>query len=181
MLAAMRARTCAAFGTTAPYPPECRSVWPVWMINSTAASPLKEIQSAPVSPSYMPPSQDMTTSAVNSSFMAPTAAGALGLPISSSPSQRKVRLIGGAQVGLVAASPDGRIEWIRKPFGERVDRLHVIVAVNEDRRCPRRRVPLAVDEWMPRRFDEAHFGDSDRAHSLGYPIGADSHISGMVR
>ena len=57
-----------------------------------------------------------------------------------------------ARVDLAVA--DGRLERRRLPEVERIDRLHVVVAVEEDRRRARRAEPVAVDDRIARRLDQ---------------------------
>ena len=45
-------------------------------------------------------------------------------------------LVVGGATRVDLAVPDGCLEWRRHPFVDRIDRLHVVVAVEEDRRLP---------------------------------------------
>ena len=61
---------------------------------------------------------------------------------------------GAARVDLAVAHR--RLERRAGPQIDRIDRLHVVVAVEEDRRLARRVQPVAVDDRIARRVDEPH-------------------------
>ena len=72
-----------------------------------------------------------------------------------------------ARVDLAVA--DRRLERRRLPQLERIDRLHVVVAVEEDRRRAWRAQPVAVDDRIARRVDQADVLQSDPPHLVGAP------------
>jgi hypothetical protein len=117
-------------------------------------------------------SEMTTTSAASSSRCALTKSSRFSEPTSSSPSSTIFMLTGRrpfcAQVRLdrlevhehlplVVGRParvdlavaDGRLEGRRLPQLERIDRLHVVVAVEEDGRRTLGAEPLGVDDGMP--------------------------------
>ena len=85
---------------------------------------------------------------------------------------------GAARVDLAVAH--GRLERRRLPQIERVDRLHVVVAVEENRRRARRAEPVAVDDRIARRVDEPDVLQADAAHLVGAPFGAPLHVGRVL-
>ena len=77
---------------------------------------------------------------------------------------------GAARVDLAVA--DRRLERRRFPQIERIDRLHVVVAVEQDRRRARRMEPVAVDDRIAGRLDQPDVLESDARHLVGGPLGA---------
>ena len=73
-------------------------------------------------------------------------------------------LVVGRAAGVDLAVADRRLERRRLPQVERIDRLHVVVAVEEDRRRARRAQPVAVDDRIARRLDQPHVLQSDAPH-----------------
>ena len=83
-----------------------------------------------------------------------------------------------ARVDLAVA--DRRLEGRRLPQVERIDRLHVVVPVKQNRRRLRRAEPVAVDDRIARRLDEADVLQADAAHLVGAPLGAALHVAGVL-
>ena len=75
-----------------------------------------------------------------------------------------------ARVDLAVAHR--RLERRRLPQVERIDRLHVVVAVEEDRRRAGGAEPVAVDDREARRLDQPNVLQPDAPHLLGGPLGA---------
>ena len=84
-----------------------------------------------------------------------------------------------ARVNLAVA--DGRLERRRLPEVERIDRLHVVVAVEEDRRRARRAKPVAVHDREARRLDQPDILQADAPHLLRRPLGATLHVVLVLR
>ena len=84
-----------------------------------------------------------------------------------------------ARVDLAVA--DRRLERRRHPEIQRIDRLHVVVAVEQDRRRVRRAEPVAVDDRIARRVDETDVLQADAAHLVGAPLGAALHVGRHAR
>ena len=63
---------------------------------------------------------------------------------------------------------------------ERIDRLHVVVAVEEDRRRAGRAQPVAVDDGIARRLDQPDVLQADAAHLVAAPLGAAAHVAGVL-
>ena len=84
-----------------------------------------------------------------------------------------------ARVDLAVA--DGRLEGRRFPQLQRIDGLHVVMPVEEDRRRAFRAQPVAVDDRIARGIDEAHVLQPDAAHLFGAPIGAAFDVGGVLR
>ena len=144
-----------------------------------------------------------TTSASSSSLCALTKLSRFAEPTSSSPSRMtsdvdrqlavllQVRLDGlevhedlalvvgrAARVDLAVAH--GGFERRRLPQLDRIDRLHVVVAVEEDRRRPFGAQPVAVDDGKAGRLDQPHVLHADAPHLVGRPLGAALHVAGML-
>ena len=84
-----------------------------------------------------------------------------------------------ARVDLAVA--DGRFKRRRLPQLDRIDRLDVVVAVEEDRRRTFGAQPVAVDDGVAGRFDEPDVVEADAAHLLGRPLGAAPDVAGVLR
>src|SRR5438477_909349 len=74
-----------------------------------------------------------------------------------------------------------RAERIAQPALEGIGRLHVVMAVDEDRRRFRRAEPLAVDDRVPRRRDRADFDGAGLAQLRGDPVRCACHVVTMPR
>ena len=146
---------------------------------------------APRSRSHMPVSQTSATSARSSSTFALRKGTRLGLPDSSSPSNRIDTLAGsdagdrlpgpagldeGHQLSLVVGGAagddplravdrfDARLERRRLPLGQRVDRLDVVVTVEEDMRSARREPGRGRRPW------DGPWSGGPRRRSRGRPV-----------
>ena len=84
-----------------------------------------------------------------------------------------------ARVDLAVA--DGGLKRRRLPELDGIDRLDVVVAVEEDRRRAFGAEPVAIDDGVAGRFEEPDIGQADAAHLVGRPFGAAAHIAGMLR
>ncbi len=84
-----------------------------------------------------------------------------------------------ARVDLAVA--DRGLERRRFPQVHRIDRLHVVVAVEEDGRRAFRAQPVAVDDRIAWRVDQAHVAEADAAHLVGGPLGAAADVGGVLR
>ena len=81
-------------------------------------------------------------------------------------------LVVGRAAGQHAAVDDDRLERRRGPQVERVDRLDVVVAVDEDRRGALGVEPVAVDDRVAARLGDLDVLDPGRARSVaGQPLG----------
>ena len=85
---------------------------------------------------------------------------------------------GAARVDLAVA--DRRLERRRLPQLQRIDRLHVVVAVEQDRRRAGRAEPVAVDDRVARRVDQPDVLQADPPHLVGAPLGAALDVAGML-
>ena len=83
-----------------------------------------------------------------------------------------------ARVELAVA--DRRLERRRRPQVERIDRLHVVVAVEEDGRRTRRAQPFAVDDRVAGRLLDAGVLQADAGHLVAGPLGAAAHVGRMA-
>ena len=80
-------------------------------------------------------------------------------------------VVGGpARVDLAVAH--GRLERRGVPELQRIDRLHVVVAVEEDGRRAFGAEPVAVDDGIAGRLDQPHVLHPDPPHLVGGPLGA---------
>ena len=145
-----------------------------------------------------------TTSAARSSLWALMKSSRLAEPTSSSPSRMTLHVhrqpavllqvrfdrlevhedlalvVGGAaRVDLAVA--DRRLERRRLPQLERIDRLHVVVAVEQDRRRALGAEPVAVDDGIARRLDQPDVLQADAAHLVGGPLGAAPDVGRVLR
>ena len=92
-------------------------------------------------------------------------------------------LVVGGAAGVQLGSPlDGRLERRVRPQLQRVDRLHVVVAVDERDRRVRRR-PTATRRRPPgaRRRPDLDGGEPGRRKRLGQPLGAAPHVRRVRR
>ena len=83
-----------------------------------------------------------------------------------------------ARVDLAVAHR--RLERRRRPEIQRIDRLHVVVAVEEDRRLPRCVEPVAVDHRMAGRVDQLHVAHPGAGERVGRPLRRAPHVGGML-
>ena len=145
-----------------------------------------------------------TTSAARSCLWLRTKSSRWTLPTSSSPSMKNLMLTGRLPAFLMYASIGldvhehlalvvGRaarvdlavanrgLERRRGPEIERIDRLHVVVAVEEDRRLAWSAEPVAVDDriaWRVDQRDVLHAGGTKR---VGGPLGRAPHVGRVLR
>ena len=80
-----------------------------------------------------------------------------------------------------AATPEpsvahGRLEGGRDPLAERVDRLHVVVAVHEQRGLSRRAEPLGENGGMPGRGPHLDAAGAQTSHLRREVVGASPHV-----
>ena len=79
-----------------------------------------------------------------------------------------------------AAVAFGRLEWCRVPLLGRTGWLHVVMRIQQHRRCPRRSLHLAVYRGVcPLDLEEANPGHSGVAHDIGDGFGATPHLGGI--
>ena len=83
------------------------------------------------------------------------AAGLLQVRLDGLDVHEHLALVVGRAARIDLAVAHGRFERRRRPQVDRVDRLHVVVAVEENRRLAGRVEPVAVDDRVSRRLDEA--------------------------
>ncbi|MEJ7666445.1 MAG: hypothetical protein WKG07_46485 [Hymenobacter sp.] len=84
-----------------------------------------------------------------------------------------------ARVDLAVANR--RLERRGRPQVKRIDRLHIVVAVEQDGRRARRSEPLAIDDRMPRCFLEARILESDALEFFGGPFGCLADVTFVFR
>jgi hypothetical protein len=89
-------------------------------------------------------------------------------------------LVIGRPAGVDLAVAHGRLERRRRPQVHRIHRLHVVVAVEEDRRPPRRAEPVAVDDRVSRRVEQGNVLQPGAAQRLGGPLGRPPYIRRML-
>ena len=89
-------------------------------------------------------------------------------------------LVVGRSAGVDLAVADRRLEGRRLPQVERIDRLHVVVAVEQNRRRALGAEPVAVDDRVARRVDEPDVLHADAAHLVGAPFGAALDVGGVL-
>ena len=90
-------------------------------------------------------------------------------------------LVVGRAARVDFAVADGRLEGRGFPQLDRVDRLHVVVAVEEDGRRARRAQPVAVDDREAGRVDQLDVLQPDAAHLLRRPVRAALHVGRVLR
>ena len=90
-------------------------------------------------------------------------------------------LVVGRTASVKLTLSNGRLERRGLPQLDRIDRLHVVVAVKENRRSARRVQPLAVDDGVARCLDDAHVLEADSTHVIRAPLGRPAHVSLMLR
>ena len=89
-------------------------------------------------------------------------------------------VVGGpARVDLAIAHR--RFEGRRLPEIQRIDRLHVVVTVEEDGRRSLGAEPVAVDHRIPGRLDQPDVLHADPPHLVGGPLGTAAHICLVLR
>ena len=148
-------------------------------------------------------SEITTTSAASFSLLARTKSSRCTLPTSSSPSMKNLMLSGsappllqvrldrldvhehlalvvGGAAGVDLAVADGGLEGRAGPQVHRIDRLHVVVAVEEDRRLARRVQPVAVDHGVARRLNQLDVLQSRGAQRVGRPLRRLAHVLGVL-
>jgi hypothetical protein len=86
---------------------------------------------------------------------------------------------GAARVDLTVAH--GCLEGWGGPQVDRVDRLHVVVPVEQDRRLAWRVEPVAVDNRVPGCLDEPDILHAHLAQRIGSPLGGPSNIVAVSR
>ena len=86
---------------------------------------------------------------------------------------------GAARVDLAVA--DRRLERRRLPEIQRIDRLHVVVAVEQNRRRTRRAEPVAVHHRIAGRLDQPDVLQADAPHLVGAPVGAALDVGARAR
>jgi len=64
---------------------------------------------------------------------------------------------------------------------QRVNWLHIVVTINQNRGGTRRRMPLAEYDRVTRCFHNAYFGHADRLHPGQNPLSTAAYISGIFR
>ena len=84
-----------------------------------------------------------------------------------------------ARVNLAVA--DGGLKGRRLPQLDRIDRLHVVVAVEKHRRCAFGAKPVAIDDGIARRLDQADVGQANAAHFVGGPLRTAPHIARVLQ
>jgi hypothetical protein len=86
----------------------------------------------------------------------------------------------GVQLGAVRALDDGRLEGRVHPKFGRVDRLHVVVPVDEgDRRVRVGAGPLGEDSRRARRLPDLHGREADTLQRAGQPGRAGDDVAGV--
>ncbi len=73
-----------------------------------------------------------------------------------------------------------RFEWRRFPELERIDGLHVVVAIKQNGRRAGGTEPVAVHNRVARRIDQPDVLETDAPHLVGAPLGAPLHIRRML-
>ena len=76
---------------------------------------------------------------------------------------------------------DDRLEGRRLPLVERVDRLDVVVAVDEDRGRPLRVEPVGVDDGVPAGLRDLHVLEAGRGQLSREPLGRPPTVGGVGR
>ena len=94
---------------------------------------------------------------------------------------RDVALVVARPAGEHPAVDDDRIERRRRPLVDRIGRLDVVVAVDDDRRRPGRMEPVGVDDGVAAGRRGLGVVHSDRAESLGQPVGRALAVGGVDR
>ena len=148
-------------------------------------------------------SEITATSAAKASRYRSTAASKFGEPISSSPSTTTFRLIGKrsarAQVRVDRREMHEHLSLVvhrtaaenlsvahrslerrTVPQLDRIDRLHVVVAVHEQRRLSRRLHPLAVCQRIAGGFEHAR-AQADLVHAVDQMLAAAPDVAVVIR
>ena len=89
-------------------------------------------------------------------------------------------LVVGRPARVDRALADGGLEGRRLPQVQRIDRLHVVVPVEQHRRRAGRAEPLAVHDRMSGRLVERDVVQADALQFVDAPLGAAAHV-GRVR
>ncbi len=84
-----------------------------------------------------------------------------------------------ARVNLAVAH--GCLKRRRRPEIQRIDRLHVVMAVEENRRLARRIEPVAVDDGIARGVDQADVLHPGRGQRVGGPLRRAPHVALVLR
>ena len=89
-------------------------------------------------------------------------------------------VVGGAAAEHPPSVHD-RLERRRRPEVQRVDRLDVVVAVDQDGRRALGMQPIAVDDGMAGRLGDLDVLEADPSHRIRQPLGGASAVDGMRR
>ena len=79
------------------------------------------------------------------------------------------------------AVPNSGRKRRRHPQIKRFRRLHVIMSVNQHRRCGGAFQPFGIDDWMAGRRHDFDCFQADFPQMIGDKFGAAPHVSGMFR
>ena len=90
-------------------------------------------------------------------------------------------LVVGRATGEDPVADDDRLERRRGPQVERVDRLDVVVAVDEDGRGVGGVQPVRVDDRMPAGLDGFRVFEAGRGQGLDQPVGRGPAVVGVAR
>ena len=86
----------------------------------------------------------------------------------------------GKEVVTVGAGAHGRFKGGRLPQRQRIDRLDIVVTINQDSRLVRTGMqPIRVDQGMPRGLDDLHMFQPALLHIGDQPLGSLHHV-GLV-
>jgi hypothetical protein len=119
-------------------------------------------------------------------FLLPLEQELEGGPLSSGAQNRLDGLQHGQDLALHVRGPpgvqvlaaDGRLEGVALPQLQRIHRLHVVVAVDQDRgRGASRRYVLPVDQWRTGGREALHPAAAQRAQCLRRPFGGGQHLA----
>ena len=89
-------------------------------------------------------------------------------------------LVVGRPAGVELAVAHRGLERRRRPQLQRIDRLHVVMAVEEDRGRPRRAQPVGVHHRVAGRFDEARVLHPDSLELVLRPLGAAADVGRVL-
>ena len=90
-------------------------------------------------------------------------------------------LVVGRAAGEHPVADDDRLERRRRPQLERVDRLDVVVAVDDDRRGVRGVEPVGVDDRMAAGLGDLDVLQAGRGQRVGQPVGGGTAVVGVGR
>ena len=205
--AAGRAR-CSGLGTAPPNEPECRSTSGPWTSTWQPMRPRMPTVVVGTSRAKTPVSVTTTTSGASRSRRSASSRSAkCGEPDSSSPSTRKRRVTAGVSRPVAARWARRPSRWNSSwplsseapransssprtvgsnggvlPQLQRVDRLHVVVAVDDrDRRVRLGGRPLGEDGRRARRLPHLDGGEAVAPERVGQPLGAAPDVVGVRR